>query len=223
MRAQQRGIGEHTQVWHKVAEIEQRGGSPTAQSSANRIGPIGWFPTATNNKGNGLGKSDLHANYDATMGHYTPTLGSTSHITRNGSVKSVRSDRSLTLEEHKVIREKAELSLALAIAKREEAESKMLIMSIDSQVSPPREGSRGTSATSSITSSHHSRQSKQRRNKPKHDERNRSLRAQLEEVHISVRENSPTVNYDSALQQELRQGSGSGSVDVLMKAHVLEH
>jgi hypothetical protein len=30
MRAQQRGIGAHTQVWRKVAEIEQRGGSPTA-------------------------------------------------------------------------------------------------------------------------------------------------------------------------------------------------
>jgi hypothetical protein len=57
MRAQQREIGAHTQVWHKVAEIEQRGGSPTAQSSANRIGPTGWFPTATNNKGKGWVKA----------------------------------------------------------------------------------------------------------------------------------------------------------------------
>jgi hypothetical protein len=51
MRAQQREIGAHTQVRRKVAEIEQRGGSPTAQSSANRIGPTGWFPTANNRKG----------------------------------------------------------------------------------------------------------------------------------------------------------------------------
>jgi hypothetical protein len=222
MRAQQRGIGAHTQVWHKVAEIEQRGGSPTAQSSANRIGPIGWFPTGTNNEGKGLGKIDLHANYDATMGHYTPTTGLTSHITRNGSVKSVRSDRSLTLEELKVIREKAELKITVATAKREEAESKMLILIIDSQLSRPREGSRGTSATPSITSSHHSRRSKQHRNKPKHDERNRSLRAQLDEPLTSVRENSPTVNYDSALQQELRQGSGSGGVDGSARSGALE-
>jgi hypothetical protein len=153
------------------------------------------------------------------MGHYTPTTGLTSHMTRNGSVKSGRSDRSQSLEERKINREKAELSLALATAKREEAESKILIMSIDSQLSPPREVSCGTSVASSITSSHHSRHGKQRRNKPKHDERNRSLRAQHEEVLTSVRANSPTVDYDSALQQELRQGSGSGSVD---EAHVLE-
>jgi hypothetical protein len=140
-------------------------------------------------------------------------------MTRNGSVKSGRSDRSQSLEERKINREKAELSLALATAKREEAESKILIMSIDSQLSPPREVSCGTSVASSITSSHHSRHGKQRRNKPKHDERNRSLRAQHEEVLTSVRANSPTVDYDSAIQQELRQGSGSGSVD---EAHVLE-
>jgi hypothetical protein len=212
MRAQQREIGAHTQVWRKVAEIEQRGGSPTAQSSANRIGPFGWFPTATNRNGKGLGESNLRANNDAATGHYTPTSGLTSHMTRNVSVKSGRSDRSHSLEEHKINRENAKLSLALATAKREEAESKILIMSIDSQLSPPREGSCGTSVASSITSSHHSRQGKQHRNKPKHDERNRSLRAQLEEVLTSVRENSPTVNYDSALRQELRQGSGSGTV-----------
>ena len=66
MHAQQRGVGAHTQVWHKVAENEQRGGPTTAQSSANRIGPTGWSSTTNHNKGKGLGESDLRAYYDAT-------------------------------------------------------------------------------------------------------------------------------------------------------------
>jgi hypothetical protein len=160
MHAQRRGFGAHTQVWHNVEENEQRGRPTTAQSSANRIGPTGWSSTTNHTKGKGLGKSDLHAYYDATMGRHTPTTRLTSH-TGNGSVRSIRSDRSLTLDELKVIRETERLKIKKADAIKEASRSRLLILSIDSQISRPREGSRRTSAPSSNTSSHHSRQDRQ--------------------------------------------------------------
>jgi hypothetical protein len=172
MPTHQPEAGARTQVRYKVAEIEQRGGSPTAQSSANRIGPTGWFRTATNRKGKASGESDARANNDATMGYSAPTTGSPSQITRDGSVKSGHSGKCQSFDEHKSSREKAQLSLDLSTAKREEAAAKILIMSIDSQLSPSRGRSRGTSEASSIASSHRSRQ-------VKHDESNRSLHGQL--------------------------------------------
>jgi hypothetical protein len=65
--SQQREVGALTQVRNKVAEIEQRGGSPTAQSSGNCIGAASWFPATTVPEGKGSGKGVGHANNDATV------------------------------------------------------------------------------------------------------------------------------------------------------------
>jgi hypothetical protein len=221
MRTQRRGFGAHTQVLHNVEENEQRGGPSTVQSSAYRIGPAGWSSTTNHNEGKGLGKTDLRACYDVTMGRRTPTTGVTSH-TGNGSVKSVRSEASWTLDELRVMREARKLEIKMADAIEKASRSRLSLLSIDSQISRPREGSRRTSAASSKTSSHHSRQDRRRRNKPKRDEHNRSLRRLLDEVLTSVREDSFTVDYDSVIQRKLRQGSVSGSNGESARSGALE-
>jgi hypothetical protein len=122
---------------------------------------------------------------------------------------------SQSLDERKSEREMARLSLELATAKRQEAAAKIRIMTMDSQLSPSRGGSRGTSDASSIASSRQSRRAKHHRSKQKHAESEKSmpLRVQLEENLTSAREDSITVDYGSILQSEERHESTSGSVD----------
>jgi hypothetical protein len=213
-RSHQREVDAFTQVRHKVAEIEQRGGSPIAQSSGNCIGRASWFPATTVHKGKGSGKSAGHANNDTTVGYSTPPTGLTSQKPKNGSTKSGHSGKSQSLDERKSEREMARLSLELATAKREEAAAKIRIMTMDSQLLPSRGGSRGTSDASSMASSCQSRQVKQHRSKQKHAESEKSmpLHAQLEEILTSLREDSVTVDDCSMLQSEERHEITSGSV-----------
>jgi hypothetical protein len=164
--SQQQEISALTQVRNKVAAVEQRGGSPTAQSSGNWIGAASWFPVAAVPIGQGSGVGAGAANNDATVGYSTPPTGMTSQKKKTGSTKSGHSGTSQSLDERRSERELARLSLELA--------AKIRIMTMDSQVSPSRGGSRGTSDASSVASSCQSRQLKHHRSKQRYAESEKS-------------------------------------------------
>jgi hypothetical protein len=211
----QRDISALTQVRNKVAAIEQRGGSPTAQSSGNWSGVTSWFHAAAVPKGRGSGKGANAANNDATVGYNTPPAGMTRHKKKTGSTKSGHSGTSQSLDGCKSERELARLSLEVATATKDEAVAKLRIMTLDARVSPSGGESRGTSDASSKASSYQSRRITHRRSKQRYAESEKStpLNVQLGEILTSVRGDSITVDYGSITQPEARPESTSGSID----------